>query len=125
SPTAQRQPSWEQTDMGDRMDLAAIVEVDRRFGIPDMAKVVAGNGGLVKVCITSPAATGEIYLHGAHVTSWKPRDAEEVLFVSSQSRWHADRAIRGGVPICFPWFGNKADDPRAPAHGFVRTTAWQ
>src|SRR5438309_2380654 len=108
------------------MDLAgAIAELDRRFGIPGIAKVVAGNGGLVKVAITPPAATGEMYLHGAHVTSWKPRDAEEVLFVSSQSRWHADRAIRGGVPICFPWFGNKADDPRAPAHGFVRTTAWQ
>ena len=34
------------------------------------------------------------------------------------------RAIRGGVPISFPWFAAKADDPKAPAHGFVRTTAW-
>ena len=65
---------------------------------------------------------GEMYLHGAHVTSWKPTGKEEVLFLSSQSRWENDRAIRGGIPICFPWFGNKADDPKAPAHGFVRTT---
>jgi glucose-6-phosphate 1-epimerase len=66
-----------------------------------------------------------MYLHGAHVTSWKPPDGEEVLFLSSQSRWEDGRAIRGGVPICFPWFGGKADDPTAPAHGFVRTKAWQ
>jgi glucose-6-phosphate 1-epimerase len=103
----------------------AIAELHRRFGIPDIAKVLAGNGGLPKVCITSAAATGEMYLHGAHVTSWKPRGADEVLFVSSESRWEDGRAIRGGIPICFPWFANKAGDPSAPAHGFVRTKPWQ
>ena len=65
-----------------------------------------------------------MYLHGAHVSSWKPVGSEEVLFLSSQSRWDREHAIRGGIPICFPWFGGKADDPRAPAHGFVRTKAW-
>jgi glucose-6-phosphate 1-epimerase len=48
-----------------------------------------------------------------------------VLFVSSKSQWEQDRPIRGGIPICFPWFGGKANDPTAPAHGFVRTTPWQ
>jgi len=66
-----------------------------------------------------------MYLHGAHITSWKPAGREEVLFLSTQSRWEDGRAIRGGVPICFPWFADKADDPNAPAHGFVRTKAWQ
>jgi glucose-6-phosphate 1-epimerase len=107
------------------MDLAAVAELDRRCGIPGIARVVAGNGGLAKVAIAARGATGEMYLHGAQLTSWQPRGAEEVLFVSASSRWQDGRAIRGGVPICFPWFGNKADDPRAPAHGFVRTTAWQ
>lgn len=96
-----------------------------RFEIPGSASVVEGNGGLRKVCITSPGAVGEMYLHGAHVTSWKPVSREEVLFLSSQSRWEHEHAIRGGVPICFPWFGGKADDPKAPAHGFVRTKEWQ
>lgn len=104
---------------------AAIPELDRRFEIPRVAQVVEGNGGLAKVRITSAEATGEIYLHGAHVTSWKPAGGEEVLFLSSQSRWEDGRAIRGGVPICFPWFGDKANDLKAPAHGFVRTMAWQ
>jgi glucose-6-phosphate 1-epimerase len=66
-----------------------------------------------------------MYLHGAHVTSWKPAGAEEVFFVSRQSRWQHGEPIRGGVPVCFPWFGNNADNPNAPAHGLVRTKPWQ
>jgi len=104
--------------------LAGITDLDREFGIPGLASVVEGNGGLPKVRITSPQGTGEMYLHGGHITSWKPA-GDEVLFVSSQSRWEDGLAIRGGVPVCFPWFGAKADDPKAPAHGFVRTKAWQ
>jgi glucose-6-phosphate 1-epimerase len=102
-----------------------IPELHRRFELPGIAQVVEGNGGMPKVRITSPEAMGEMYLHGAHVTSWKPAGKEEVLFLSSQSRWEHGHAIRGGVPICFPWFGGKADDPKAPAHGFVRTKEWQ
>lgn len=96
----------------------------REFEIPGTAQVVEGNGGLPKVRITTPDVIGEIYLHGAHITSWQPYGAEEVLFLSSRSLWEDGRAIRGGIPICFPWFGGKADDPKAPAHGFVRTKSW-
>jgi glucose-6-phosphate 1-epimerase len=103
----------------------AIAESYRQFEIAGVAEVVEGNGGLPKVQITTPECTGEIYLHGAHITSWKPSGEEEVLFLSSQSQWDEGHAIRGGVPICFPWFGGKSDDPKAPAHGFVRTKAWQ
>jgi len=66
-----------------------------------------------------------MYLHGAHVTFWKPAGQEEVLFVSTKTRWEEGQAIRGGIPICFPWFRGKSDDPHAPAHGFVRTRTWQ
>lgn len=102
-----------------------IAESDRRLEIPGIAQLVEGNGGLPKVRVTSTKATGEIYLLGANVTSWTPAGGKEILFVSSQSRWEDGRAIRGGIPICFPWFGGKADDPMAPAHGFVRTKAWR
>jgi glucose-6-phosphate 1-epimerase len=107
------------------MNLAAVLELNRRFGIPGIAQVVEGCGGLAKVAISARAAAGEMYLHGAHVTFWQPRGTDEVLFVSSQSGWEDGRAIRGGIPVCFPWFANKADDPSAPAHGFVRTKAWR
>lgn len=104
---------------------AAILQPDRRFEIPGTADIVAGNGGLPKVRVTTAHATGEIYLHGAHVTSWKPTGCGEVFFVSSQSRWEVGKAIRGGVPISFPWFADRAGDSKAPAHGFVRTKSWQ
>ena len=102
-----------------------ITESDRRLEIPGVAEILVGNGSLSKVRVTSTAAVGEIYMHGAHVTSWKPTGREEVFFVSSRSPWEDGRAIRGGVPISFPWFASKVDDPAAPAHGFVRTKAWQ
>ena len=103
----------------------ATAESNRRLEIPGIAQIVEGNGGLLKVRVTSAKGTGEVYFLGANVTSWKPAGREEVLFASSQLRWEEGRAIRGGVPICFPWFGGKADDPKAPAHGFVRTKTWQ
>ena len=102
-----------------------LTELDRRFGIPEIARVCEGNGGLARVDITTPLAHGEMYLHGAHVTSWRPAGSEEVLFLSTKSGWEEGHAIRGGIPICFPWFRGKPDDPHAPAHGFVRTRSWQ
>jgi len=94
-----------------------------RWKIPG-AKVVAGNGGLPKIVITTAEVEGEMYLHGGHVTSWSPAGSGEVLYLSPNSLFQDGRAIRGGVPVCFPWFGDKADDNSAPAHGFVRTKAW-
>lgn len=90
-----------------------------------MAEIVAGEGGLQKVRVSTSAAEADIYLHGAQVTSWRPAGAEEVIFLSKQSRFEDGKAIRGGIPICFPWFRAKADNAQAPAHGFVRTKAWQ
>jgi glucose-6-phosphate 1-epimerase len=76
------------------------------------------------VNVTGPLAEAEIYLHGAQVTAWRPAGEKEVLFLSEHSKWEDGRAIRGGIPVCFPWFRAKADDANAPAHGFVRTKEW-
>src|SRR5437763_12442745 len=81
-------------------------------------------GGLKKLVIDTPQATGEIYLHGAHITHFQPRGYQPVLFLSKHSFFQPDKSIRGGVPICFPWFGPKADDPNAPMHGFARIAPW-
>ena len=103
----------------------SIEELNRRFAIAGVAQITAGKGGLPRVSVSAPAATAEIYLHGAQLTSWRPAGGEEVIFLSAQSQFEPGRAIRGGIPICFPWFRNKAEDPKAPSHGFVRTKAWQ
>jgi glucose-6-phosphate 1-epimerase len=107
------------------MDQSKIDALNREYGVPSAVEVIAGNGGLPKVRVTAPSASAEIYLLGAQITSWQPVNAEEVLFLSERSHWQDGRAIRGGIPICFPWFRAKADDSSAPAHGFVRTKEWR
>jgi glucose-6-phosphate 1-epimerase len=99
-------------------------ELNGRFGISGLVRVEQGNCGLPRLRISTASGAGEIYLHGAQVTSWRPVGGDEMIFLSERSHWEDGKAIRGGVPICFPWFRGKADDPKAPAHGFVRTTQW-
>src|SRR5579863_467718 len=99
--------------------------LNKQFSIPGITRIIRGHGDLPKILLETRSATAEIYLYGAQVTSWKPAGADEVLFLSEKSYWEAGRAIRGGIPVCFPWFRGKADDPHAPSHGFVRTRSWQ
>lgn len=102
-----------------------IQTLNERFAIEGVAQVVIGNRGLPKVHVTTAAGEAEVYLHGAQVTSWKPKGWDDVFFLSSQSSFEDGKAIRGGVPVCFPWFRNKANDSKAPSHGFVRTRSWE
>jgi glucose-6-phosphate 1-epimerase len=99
-------------------------ELNARFGIPNLAQIIPGPGGTPVVRITTPKSIAEMHLYGAQITSWKPANTPEVIFLSSKAVFTAGKAIRGGIPICFPWFRAKADDRQAPAHGFVRTKIW-
>ena len=83
-----------------------------------------GEGGLERARVTGPRADAEVYLQGAHVTRWQPRGAQPVLFVASRAVYAPGKAIRGGVPLIFPWFGPREGDPKAPAHGFARLREW-
>ncbi len=67
------------------------------------------------------ALTG--YDHGAHVTQWV-HHAVPVVWVSKRSEYVADRAIRGGIPVCWPWFANGPEGDRQPSHGLARTQSW-
>jgi glucose-6-phosphate 1-epimerase len=66
-------------------------------------------------------ATTEIHRHGAHVTSWRPSNGEERLYLSAASEFGGAAAIRGGVPVIFPQFAAEGPLPR---HGFARTSTW-
>lgn len=82
------------------------------------------DGDAPRLVVDTPAGRGEIHLDGATVTRWAPADAEEVLFVSEKARYGEGVAIRGGVPICAPWFGTGRAKNRSPQHGFFRTVRW-
>lgn len=66
--------------------------------------------------------SAEVCLHGGHVVSWKTPAGEDVLFVSGKAIFEAPKAIRGGVPVCFPQFGMMG--PMSTQHGFARNVAW-
>jgi glucose-6-phosphate 1-epimerase len=100
-------------------------ELDRHFGIPDVLWFEGEPGGLLRAVISTPEAEGAVYLQGAHVTHWTPRGQRPVLFMSSKSLFTTGKAIRGGVPIIFPWFGARGDGKPGPAHGFARSMAWE
>ena len=97
----------------------------RALEIPDLARFEPGTGGLTRLAITSPLAEAHIYLHGGHVTHFQPRGQSPVLFLSARSFFESGKPIRGGVPVCFPWFAAHATRPEAPAHGFARTMPWE
>lgn len=97
----------------------------RRLEIPGTAVFEPGEGDLPRLSIRSPLAQAHIYLHGAHVTHFQPAGQKPVLFMSQRSLFAAEKPIRGGVPVIFPWFGPRANHPESPAHGFARTSEWQ
>lgn len=87
---------------------------------------VEGPGGLIFADIANGQGTARLCLQGAHVVSYKPSDqAEPVVWVSESARFAPGKSIRGGVPICWPWFGPHATDPAFPGHGFARTVMWE
>ena len=93
--------------------------------LPGSVRIVEGPGGLPRLDIATPAAAAQAYLHGAHLTHWLPSHAEApVLWMSEHSLWQDGKPIRGGVPICFPWFGPHRSESSAPGHGFGRLVDW-
>jgi glucose-6-phosphate 1-epimerase len=109
------------------MDLQTLSDT---FAIPGVLAFSALENGLLRADVTSPTCSAEIYLQGAHLTSWQPVDCDPVIFVSERSLYEPGKAIRGGVPIIFPWFGPRTATPGnprtdGPAHGFARTSVWE
>ncbi|KAH6779467.1 Galactose mutarotase-like superfamily protein [Perilla frutescens var. hirtella] len=85
-------------------------------------QICKGINGLDKVVLRDVRGSSvEVYLYGAHVTSWKNEHGEELLFVSSKAIFKPPKAIRGGIPICFPQFSNLGP---LEAHGFARNRFW-
>ena len=70
------------------------------------------------------AASLSVYNHGAHVVAWTPAGETDVLYLSPTARFDTSDAIRGGVPVIFPWFGSGVSGDITAPHGFARTAQW-
>ena len=84
-----------------------------------------GEGGLPFISIQNGAARSKICLLGATVLEYQPARAQPVLWTSPNSHFEEGKAIRGGIPVCWPWFGQHPTDASLPSHGFVRTMLWE
>lgn len=86
-----------------------------------------GPGGLVFVDVANAAARATICLQGAQLLSWQPHaQAQPVIWLSEAARYAPGRPIRGGIPVCWPWFGPHPSGGGAlPSHGFARTALWR
>lgn len=75
------------------------------------------------IVVDHPQVKASFALQGAHLLSWKPAGEEEVLWLSDNTPFKNGVALRGGVPICWPWFGPAAQQG-LPSHGFARNLPW-
>jgi glucose-6-phosphate 1-epimerase len=100
-----------------------------QFWIPDALHFSEAHDGLTQAVIGTAAAEAELHLQGAHLAWWTPGGQQPVLFLSPKSLFVPGKAIRGGVPVIFPWFGDRvvaidSGGKPSPAHGFARTMEW-
>ena len=100
-------------------DLTALLE-----GKPEFA-VTEPEPGFPVIEVTTPVSAGTVALHGAQVLTWAPTEHPPVLYVSPKAKMIPGQAVRGGVPICWPWFNAHPEDPSKPSHGFARTRFWE
>ena len=102
-----------------------IEQLNAKFGIAGQLKFIAGNGGLPMIQINTTKAKALISIHAGQVLSYQPAgEAEDVLFLSEKAYYQDGKAIKGGAPICWPWFGADPEGKGRPGHGFVRNRGW-
>ncbi|CDM89602.1 D-hexose-6-phosphate mutarotase [Xenorhabdus bovienii] len=77
--------------------------------------------GFPLIVVSHPKVRGAISIQGAHLITWQPSGEKPVLWLSDNTEFNTGTAIRGGIPICWPWFGSTS----APSHGFARILPWE
>jgi D-hexose-6-phosphate mutarotase len=88
-------------------------------------RFVASAAGMPFIELWNHNACATLSLQGAQLLSWQPAGETDVLWLSSAAVFAPNKAIRGGIPVCWPWFGAHATQAEYPAHGFARTANWQ
>ncbi|KJG39045.1 aldose epimerase [Photobacterium angustum] len=76
--------------------------------------------GVNIIRVIHPLAEAGISLHGGHLLWFKPQGEKDIIWLSEKAIFDQSKAVRGGIPICWPWFGQAG----TPSHGFARTSQW-
>lgn len=103
-----------------------LADLNARFGLAEQLEFIDGPNGLIFAQIDNTLGTAYICLQGAHITTFRPKDQDEpVIWVSKFAKFAPGKSIRGGAPVCWPWFGAHASEAGFPGHGFARTVMWE
>ncbi len=104
-------------------------ELNKKFSLNsndnNRLNLIKDENGMVFIEINNEHGSARISMQGAHLLSWIPKGEKEVIWLSEQAKFAAGKSVRGGIPICWPWFGSHENNADFPAHGFARTTDWQ
>ena len=105
------------------MNNQIIADLQAKFGSENF-NFYAASGDLPALKITNAFGSAELLLHGAHVMSYQPAGEAPVLWMSAESMFKDNEPVRGGIPVCWPWFG---PDPNGKfgGHGYARVSAWR
>ena len=104
-------------------DLEKLTE---QFAIENHLSFKALGEGFVEIAINNSLSSARISTYGGQILSFKPHDEQqELLFLSEEAVFKDGQAIRGGTPICWPWFGDDMSGLGLPSHGFARNQPWQ
>lgn len=101
-----------------------IDELDDKFSIEGEVGFAELEENMAFITISNKYADADICLYGAHITNFKPHKTMPVLWLSTESNFEEGKPIRGGIPVCFPWFGPHQTDSAKPQHGFGRLMYW-
>jgi glucose-6-phosphate 1-epimerase len=101
-----------------------IQELNSKYGIKGILTFVESVGEMTIAMIGNELASAQISLYGAHAISFEPTDQDDLLMMSELSSYEKGKPMRGGIPLCFPWFGAHPNNPTKPPHGFARLSDW-
>lgn len=104
------------------MSLQALQQQHGISGILDFSEP---SPGYFVAEVGNPHATARIALQGAHLLTFQPNGAESLIWLSPEAKLANGKSVRGGVPVCWPWFGPHASEKGYPGHGFARTVPWR
>lgn len=98
---------------------------NQKFAIAGQLEFAAEKNGMAIARISNGHAQSAIALQGAHVMAFRPNGEQPVIWMSPAAKLAPGKSIRGGAPVCWPWFGAHTAESSFPSHGFARTVPWQ
>ncbi|MEO1522949.1 MAG: D-hexose-6-phosphate mutarotase [Cyanobacteria bacterium J06633_2] len=102
-----------------------IEQLNADYGIENQLTFVEGNGGFPMINVANDKAKAQISVYGGQVLSFQPNtEAQDLLFLSANAYYKPGKAIKGGAPVCWPWFGPDPEGKGRPSHGIARNRLW-